>query len=281
VTWRDPQIFSLPYSLMVSGYYRDQYYNEYLERRLGGRITVAKRITEVPWLSKWSVNLGVRVEDIDVANVVPFAPPDYLNAQGHHFLVAPRIGATYDVRDSLLRPTEGGVFDISYEHVFGDYTFPNFNVMASRYFTTFQRKDGSGKQVFSIRSQVGIEGTNAPVYERFFAGGMRSIRGFQFRGVGPNENGFMMGGSFLFLNSIEYQIPILANDSLAFVTFVDSGTVERRIGITDYRVSAGFGFRITIPALGPVPIALDFGFPIVKGERDRDQLFSFWLGFFR
>jgi outer membrane protein assembly factor BamA len=33
--------------------------------------------------------------------------------------------------------------------------------------------------------------------------------------------------------------------------------------------------------LGQVPIALDFGFPIVKGPNDNDQVFSFWLGFFR
>ena len=278
VTWRDPQIFSLPYSLMVSGYYRDQYFNEYLERRVGGRFTVAKRITEIPCLSKWSVNLGFRIEDVEVANVPLFAPPDYTNVQGHHFLIAPRIGATYDDRDSILRPTEGGVFDISYEHVFGDFAFPNFQVAASRYFTVAQRKDGSGKQVLALRTQVGIEGDNAPVYERFFAGGMRSIRGFQFRGVGPSENGFMLGGTFLFLNSIEYQIPILANDSLAFVTFIDSGTAESRVNITNYRVSAGFGFRITIPALGPAPIALDFGFPITWAGTDRQQVFNIFVG---
>ena len=46
-------------------------------------------------------------------------------------------------------------------------------------------------------------------------------------------------------------------------------------------MSAGFGLRIVVPMLGPVPIALDFGFPIVKGPDDNTQVFSFWLGFFR
>jgi outer membrane protein insertion porin family len=50
--------------------------------------------------------------------------------------------------------------------------------------------------------------------------------------------------------------------------------------IKDYRVSAGFGVRFVVPMLGPVPIALDFGFPIVKGPGDREQVFSFWVGFF-
>ena len=144
-----------------------------------------------------------------------------------------------------------------------------------------QRKDGSGKQVLALRTQVGIEGADAPVYERYFGGGMRSFRGFQFRGVGPNVDGFELGGTFLWLNTIEYQIPILANDNLSFVLFSDSGTVESRPSIHNYRVSAGFGFRIAIPALGPVPIAIDFGFPINRATGDREQVFSISVGMFR
>ena len=87
-------------------------------------------------------------------------------------------------------------------------------------------------------------------------------------------------GDFLLLNSIEYQVPLVASDKLYAVGFIDSGTVERTIEIKDYRVTAGLGLRIVVPMLGPVPIALDFGVPIVKGPDDRKQLFSFWLGFF-
>jgi outer membrane protein insertion porin family len=46
-------------------------------------------------------------------------------------------------------------------------------------------------------------------------------------------------------------------------------------------VAAGVGLRIVVPALGQVPIALDFGFPIVKGPEDNTQVFSFFVGFFR
>ena len=40
----------------------------------------------------------------------------------------------------------------------------------------------------------------------------------------------------------------------------------------------GFGVRWTIPFFGPVPLALDFGFPISKDENDDTQVFSFSLG---
>ena len=120
----------------------------------------------------------------------------------------------------------------------------------------------------------------APAFKRFYAGGFRSLRGFPFRGVGPNVNGFEVGGDFMFLNSLEYQVPVKANDQLYLVALVDSGTVERDVEIKDYRVSAGVGLRLTVPMLGPVPIALDFGFPVVKGVEAPERLFSFWMGFF-
>jgi outer membrane protein insertion porin family len=85
----------------------------------------------------------------------------------------------------------------------------------------------------------------------------------------------------MFLNSIEYQIPIKANDHLYAVAFIDSGTDESDVSLRNYRVSAGFGLRIVVPMMGPVPIALDFGFPIVHAPNDENQLFSFYVGLFR
>ena len=119
-----------------------------------------------------------------------------------------------------------------------------------------------------------------PVFGRDYAGGFRSVRGFEFRGVGPDINGFKVGGDFLFLNSTEYQIPVRANDQIYLVGFIDSGTVESRTEMKDYRVSAGVGARSGTTMLGPVPIALDFGFPVVNRPEAPEQLFSFWIGFF-
>jgi outer membrane protein insertion porin family len=262
--------------LTTSAYYNDRVYNEYIEGRAGGRIALGHLLTK-----SLSISGGLRMENINVRNVAFFAPEDYLSVVGGNFLIAPSVSVGYDTRDSYLRPTEGGVVSATFEQAFGDFTFPIFNIEGSRYFTTFQRPDGSGKHVLALRSQVSWAGSQAPVYERFFAGGFRSLRGFEFRGVGPFVNGFNVGGDFMFLNSLEYQIPVRANDQLYLVGFLDTGTVESRPSISNYRVSAGVGARIIVPMLGPVPIALDFGFPIIKGAGDREQMFSFWVGLFR
>jgi outer membrane protein insertion porin family len=276
-TFREPRLFDSLFSLTLGGYYYTRNFDEYNETRLGGRVGIGRQINK-----NWNASVGVRVENVGVFDIQPGAPTDYTSVHGNNFLVGIRSAVTRDTRDSYLRPTEGSVVDLSYEQCFGAATFPLFNVDVNKYFTVYQRNDGSGRHVLALHSQFAIAGDNTPVYERFFGGGFRSIRGFQFRGVGPDVNGFKTGGDFMFLNSLEYQIPLTARDQIYAVGFLDSGTVESNIkNWSDYRVSAGFGFRFVVPLMGPVPIALDFGFPIVKGPQDRTQLFSFYLGFYK
>jgi outer membrane protein assembly factor BamA len=275
-SFREPFLFDRPYSLGLSAYFFERSYNEYLEERVGGRITLGHQFNR-----NWSAAATLRIENVNVSQVSIFAPPAYTSVEGNNFQILPGFKVTYDTRDSFLKPTQGMIINTAYEQGLGEFTFPLVNIDASKYFTLWQRPDGSGKHVLALRSVVGFAGSDTPVYERFFAGGFQSLRGWAFRGVGPEVAGFKVGGDFLWLNSIEYQIPVRANDQLYFVTFLDTGTVEKTVSVHDYRVAAGVGARIIVPALGPVPIALDFGFPIVSGPNDNRQLFSFWVGLFR
>ena len=83
------------------------------------------------------------------------------------------------------------------------------------------------------------------------------------------------------LASAEYLFPITADDMLRGVVFCDAGTVEQTVEINNFRVSPGVGLRVTVPALGPAPIALDFAFPINELATDDLQVFSFNVGFLR
>jgi outer membrane protein insertion porin family len=274
-TWREPFLFDSPYSLTVAGYYFERFYDEYLEDRTGFRVSVGRQLNQY-----WSASGTIRVEDVGVDQIAFGAPADFTSVAGGNFLAGFRAGLTRDSRDSFLRPTSGSLIDLSYEQITGDFTFPEVNLSGTQLWTVYQRPDGSGRHVLAAHSQVGWVGSQAPVFERFYAGGFASIRGFLFRGVGPKVDGFRTGGDFMFLNSLEYQVPIKANDQIYAVAFIDSGTVEERVDIKNYRVTAGFGLRLVVPMLGPVPIALDVGFPIVRAPDDQEQVFSFWLGFF-
>lgn len=273
----EPYLFDTRNSLFEDLYYRQMYFNEYFEQREGNRLTLGRQLNRF-----WNVAIGTRVENVNVSNVPSGAPIDYTSVEGNNFQVGFPLTITRDSRDSLIRPTQGSQIQASYEELTGEFTFGVFNFLLNKFFTTYQRPDGSGRHVLVYRGQLGIASDNTPVYERFFAGGFTTIRGFQWRGVGPNINGFFIGGDFLLLNSLEYQVPVTANDQIFLVGFVDSGTVSPRItDFENYAVSVGFGIRFTVPMMGPVPIALDFGFPVVKPPGDITQVFNFWMGFTR
>jgi outer membrane protein assembly complex protein YaeT len=277
LTWREPYLFDTPFGLQTSAYYFQRQYTEYEEERVGGRITLDRRLDPI-----WKASLSTRVEGVNIKDIPIDAPAAISDYAGEHLLVGVRAGINRDTRDSYVYPTRGNVLDIGGELVTGQYTFPVATAEFTQFFSSqyLAREDGSGRHVLGVRTQVGFEGSNAPVYERFYAGGIRSFRGFEFRGVGPFENNYAVGGTFSFLNSIEYQIPVLPSDKMFVVAFLDHGTVEQTVTIKNYRVAVGTGLRIAIPALGPVPLALDFAVPVNKGPDDKKQLFSFSLGVF-
>ncbi|HEV3144271.1 MAG TPA: outer membrane protein assembly factor BamA [Gemmataceae bacterium] len=273
-SFREPSLFDSPFSLALSGYYYQRGFLEYTESRIGERTTVGRQFTRM-----WSASETIRVEGVNLYNIPGGAPPAISDFAGWSFLTGFRTSIVRDARDSYLRPTTGSQLEVAFEQVVGSYIFPVGTIDFTKYFTTFARRDGSGKQVLAFRTMVGWSGDDTPVFERFYAGGFRSIRGFAYRGVGPFVGGFNEGGNFTLLNSAEYQVPILANDKLWGVVFADGGTVEPKIGITNYRVSIGTGLRIVTPLTGPVPIALDFAYPVVKAPGDIKQIFSFYVGF--
>jgi outer membrane protein insertion porin family len=168
-----------------------------------------------------------------------------------------------------------------YDQAFGDFDYPQGQVNYSRYFGLRQRADGQGRHVLASTWKFGFSGSQTPIFENFYAGGYSTMRGFRFRGASPKENDVQVGGRFMFLGSLEYLFPLTADEMLRGVAFVDYGTVEREITIKEenFRVAPGLGLRITVPALGPAPLALDFAYPIASADGDERQVFSFYMGF--
>ena len=128
-----------------------------------------------------------------------------------------------------------------------------------------------------------LAGDEAPVFERYYAGGHRTFRGFDYRGVGPRgiiagpplvQTDDSVGGDWLFLLSFEYNFPIY-QDVLRVVLFSDTGTVQDDFGLDEYRMSVGAGLRLAVPFLGQAPFAFDFAVPVAKEPDDETQIFSF------
>ncbi|MBN1943593.1 MAG: outer membrane protein assembly factor BamA [Phycisphaerae bacterium] len=278
VGWSTPYIFDLPYSLAVKGYLFDRDYdNGYDETRLGVLASFGHQFK-----NRWYGEVGTRLEGIDIKSS-DYSAVEILEDDGNHTLVGFRGNLIRDRTDSRWKPTEGDRFEFGYEQVVGSYTFGRFNSQYKMYHTTYV-DSLDRKHVLAGRVAYGQIVGDAPVFERFYGGGIGSIRGFKYRGISPRghwPNGAIhrdaIGGDMMFFAGTEYTYPILA-DQLSGVFFLDSGTVEEEFEFTTYRVAIGFGFRWVIPFFGDVPMAFDFGFPLVKDDDDRTQIFSFSLG---
>ncbi len=275
-TWNNPYFLRSDFSLGVSGFYYNRFFESWTEDRLGGRINVGYVINKY-----WSVSTALRLENVEMRNIPVGAPATLTSVQGDNFLSTGAVTFAYDARDNAFMPTKGNYASFTYEQAFGEFSYPKFDVSASQYFTVYERPDGFGKHILSLTGQLGFTGSDTPVFERYYAGGYSSFRGFYFRGVSPMENGYRVGGDFMALGSAEYMIPITAGDNLRAVLFTDFGTVEPDVSLDAFRLSVGVGFRVTIPAMGPAPLAFDFGFPILKEAYDRERMFSFYVGFTR
>ena len=97
-----------------------------------------------------------------------------------------------------------------------------------------------------------------------FAGGDRSVRGFDYHEIGEqNDNGLVIGGKYLAVASAEYEWYFRENWGAA--VFVDAG--DAFIDDFSVNVGAGLGARWKSP-LGPIRI--DVGFP-VHTDRELDS----------
>ena len=119
-------------------------------------------------------------------------------------------------------------------------------------------------------------GGHVPVFERFFAGGFSSLRGFEFEGVSPVDGptGQAVGGDALLVGSLEDSVPVSPGDSLWWLTFVDAGYVTGDVedvltGWDELRASLGIGIRWRVPLLGWAPVEVDVAVPICSSRATR------------
>ncbi|MBU2251542.1 MAG: outer membrane protein assembly factor, partial [Candidatus Omnitrophica bacterium] len=150
--------------------------------------------------------------------------------------------------------------------------FGNFNV----YFPMIN------KSVVGLRLRAGISDPfsnteKVPIYERFFAGGAASVRGYRERKVGPIDSVTEdpIGGEALFVANFEYTYPLASFIKVA--TFFDTGNTwkEKKDFLSgDLKSSIGLGLRVKTP-IGPVSI--DYGWPLdlEPGEDEKQGRFHF------
>jgi len=278
ISLSDPYLFESSYSGSASIFFSKRDFDEFDESRAGFSLGVGRRFG-----TRWQGSVNFRYNDIDIGDLDPFRPTDFFAVAQPTQLFGVSASLSRTNLDSRITPTRGSSTAISIEQVAGDFTYTPINLRHQIFVPL--RDDYLGRStVLNLSSRVGYipQGrSDTPTYERYYLGG-QNFRGLDFRTVSPrgvrNDTGAPspdpIGGTWLFYLGAQITQP-LYEDILSGVLFIDSGTVTFDPGFEDYRVTAGFGFRLRIPTLSPAPLAFDFGFPITKQDTDENRVFTF------
>ena len=171
-----------------------------------------------------------------------------------------------DTRNDLIFTTRGSRISMttSFAGIGGDTDYVKFEGRSAFFLPTFE----FGDQVVSILGRLGSlwEYNNDPVpfFDRFYLGGPNSLRGFDFRDVGPLSGREPVGGNSYAFGSLEYSIKVA--DPLRLALFYDWGFVNQDdfdFNPSSYNDNWGFGIRLLV--LGN-PLRLDFGIPITSSQ---------------
>jgi outer membrane protein insertion porin family len=193
----------------------------------------------------------------------------------------------YDTRNNTLMPDDGGRVELASTlaggPLGGEIEFYRVELRGSQYFKGF----GEG-HVIEMLARGGymdsFGGTETvPIFERFFLGGLDSLRGYKYRTVGPTEpiEEEPLGGNYYWFGSAEYSVPII--DRVRFAVFYDIGmaySFDTQYNIANYNDNWGVGVRLNLP-IGP--LRLDYGIPIndSDGINDSSGRFQFSAGYTR
>jgi outer membrane protein insertion porin family len=250
----------------------------YEEIRTGGEIYLRKRLFE--WVEG---RFSYTYEVVEIANVDPSASPIFQELEGEQRVSKLGFQMLRDTRDKIINTTSGNRAELLTEFaggpLGGDVNYYKMEFRGSQFLPLFATQS----QVLSIIGRLGVverfgDSANVPFYDRFFLGGPYTLRGFEYRDVGPRDpSGEPLGGKSYGLLSLEYTIDIVS--PIRFAIFYDAGFVNQdAYDFSPGRYNDNFGFGLGLFVAG-APLRLDFGIPITTdGTNDEGNQFNFSFG---
>jgi outer membrane protein insertion porin family len=275
LSFTEPYLFDKSISAGFDIYNQDRDYDDYEKSSKGGRLRLGYTLMDYTKLF-WSYSYDIS----DVSNVDDSASDLIKDNDGMNITAATKVTLRYDSRDRVFNPTEGTVDSISFEYagLGGDVGFNKYIASSGWYYPLFLGTVGMlhGKTGYVHENGKGF----LPDYERFYLGGMNSVRGFDWLDIHAiDENGDEIGGNRSIQFNIEWIIPLIKDAGMMGVFFIDAGNVfgdDEEFKLTDTREGAGAGIRWYSP-MGP--IRLEYGWILdPKEDEDTQGRWEFSIG---
>ncbi|MBF0537614.1 MAG: outer membrane protein assembly factor BamA [Nitrospirae bacterium] len=271
VTYKEPWFLDKPISLAESIYRLERDYIDYSRRAAGTAIGVDKRFADY-----YDIGALYRFEDVNVFNVTTDAPAIITDQTGRATTSSLTPTLTRDSRDNYVDPTEGSRNSVyvTYAGLGGSNAFLKSGVDSLWFFPFF------GPTTLSFRGRYGyasgLYGKNLPIYERFYVGGISTIRGLAFGEAGPKaSDGTYIGGTSQMLFNGEFIFPIVSEVKLKGVVFFDTGSsFGDGARFSEFKYTSGTGLRWISP-FGPIRIEYGYNLHRQPGESSGRIEFSF------
>ncbi len=275
-----PWLFDRRLTLNATAFQNDRQFlsDDYDQRNTGFSVGLRKAL----W-GLWRGGLTYTLEEIDVYNVSEDASQSIQDEEGKNTRSGLEYRMTRDSRNHVFEPTKGGRVVLNAGFTGGPLGFDTeiYNMGArSSYYYPIVLDHVLNVQGWARFVDSYGDSDSVPIFDRYFLGGARTIRGFEFRDVSPvDDEGDPIGGQSALFAMIEYNIPI--NDTLSYALFYDWGVVNADaydVSVEDANSSYGIGLRVSIPGF---PLRLDYSFQHLNNEFNEESggKFSFLIGY--
>ena len=263
----DPYFLGYPYSAGFDLYHeRVEIFTTYSYKITGGDIRFGKELTD-----NIRIDAMYKLENVDVYNVASDASIFIAEQQGKLTTSAISLIPSIDTRDDFFNPRRGGKHSLLIQDAGGFLGGDNYFVKVlgqSSWFFPLPLRT-----TLNIRGQVGIitpyGGKVLPLYEKFFVGGINTVRGFEYGMAGPVDKptGDPLGSKKMVAFNVEWIFPLSREIGLQGALFFDVGKgFDKFSDITPLRFGAGPGIRWFSP-FGPIHIDLGFNLNRKRGEK--------------
>ncbi len=283
----DPYFLDTQWMAGLSGYRNAYRYQDFRRESTGGEVNFGRRLFDY-----WSAQIGYTFEDVKVSDF-SFIVPQFFRQDTSGTTSMVTLTLARDTRDNRIMPTDG-LYNVLTNEVSGnklggtnDFYRVNFRTM---FYQPLWKKRLIFKEFFRIGYVRSLNDRPVPLYERFFTGGVFSLRGYQPDSIGPSvripnsvsgeDETFVYGGDKILLFITELEIPIYKKGGVSAVVFFDAGNAfaeNENYNILNLRLDYGFGIRWNSP-MGP--LRFEWGFPIQRRPGEDPVVFNFTIGNF-
>jgi len=275
IAFRDPWFLDKPLLFGFNLYRQNRDYVNYSRDANGLSITFGKRYGE-----DWSASITYEIEKSKVSDVAEDADTIVKDMEGKLLTSSITFQIINDTRDSYIDPSKGRRHSLSVTiaGLGGDTGFWKSLLDLGWYIPIFE------ESTLHLRGRIGMSdtlfGKKYPLYERFYIGGLDTIRGLGYGEAGPKDSkNDPIGAKKAIIANIEYLFPIVAEMKLKGIIFFDlgKGYDETEKFVSNIKYTTGFGFRWFSP-LGPLKI--DYGINLNRKEGESKSKIEFGFGSF-